>query len=43
MLLDNGYKLKLAKCEFDREQVSYLGYSILGKGISIEEERIRAI
>ena len=34
---------KLSKCEFDTECVDFLGYTISGKGVSMDLDRIKAI
>ena len=34
---------KLSKCSFFQEKIHYLGYIILGEGISIDPEKVKAI
>ena len=34
---------KLLKCEFDTECVDFLGYTISRRGVSMEQDRIKAI
>src|SRR5215469_7159888 len=36
-------KVKLSKCRFFRQSVSYLGYQISSKGVSPDQEKIKAI
>ena len=38
-----GLRLKLEKCEFEREEVEFLGYRISGQGIKAAEEKLRVI
>ena len=35
--------VKLSKCEFDAESVDFLGYTISRRGVSMEQDRIKAI
>lgn len=38
-----GLRLKLKKCEFFRQSVTYLGYIISSSGISTDPEKVRAL
>lgn len=43
VLVNNGFKLSLEKCNFFKTTVTYLGYVISPQGISVDVERIRCI
>ncbi len=42
-LLENNLYAKLEKCEFDKDQVEFLGYVLSGKGIATDPKKIEAI
>ena len=42
-LSEYGMKLRLDKCEFFRQQVTYLGHAISADGLKPSEERVDAI
>ena len=42
-LTEYGMKLRLDKCEFFRQQVTYLGHVISADGLKPSEERVDAI
>ena len=43
LLRKNELFVKLKKCEFFRNKVSFLGHRVSGDGISVEEDKIKAI
>ena len=38
-----GLRVKLSKCQFFQDSVTYLGHKITCDGIQLKEERIRAV
>eukprot|EP00833_Pecoramyces_ruminatium_P005437 jgi/Orpsp1_1/1179469/evm.model.c7180000069456.1 len=42
-LLENNLYVKLEKCEFDKNEVEFLGYVLSGKGVSIDPKKIKSI
>jgi hypothetical protein len=42
-LCDEGYYANPDKCEFFQEEISFLGHVIHGKGISVQQHKIKAV
>ncbi len=42
-LLENNLYAKLEKCEFDKNEVEFLGYILSGKGVSTDPKKIKSI
>ena len=42
-LLDNGLYAKLEKCEFDRERIDFLGFTISPKGLEMDQSKVESI
>ena len=42
-LLKAGLKLKPSKCEFFKDQISYLGHVVSAKGIATDPKKIEAV
>jgi len=42
-LIDNNLYAKLSKCEFDKEEVEFLGHIISGSGVSTDPKKIKSI
>src|SRR5437588_3568012 len=42
-LREHDLFLKVSKCTFCKEQVKFLGMTVLGKGISMSEDKLKAI
>ena len=42
-LCDEGYYANPDKCEFFQEEISFLGHVINGKGISVQQHKIKAV
>src|SRR5437588_3976800 len=42
-LREHDLFLKVSKCTFCKEQVEFLGMTVLGKGISMSEDKLKAI
>ena len=42
-LRDNNLYLKPKKCEFHKEKLNYLGYTILKDYVAIEDSKVKAI
>ena len=42
-LLTNNLYAKLSKCEFDKEEVKFLGHIISGSGVSTDPKKIKSI
>lgn len=43
IIIDAGLRLKLRKCEFFKNEVSYLGHIVGEKGIKMDPEKVRAL
>lgn len=37
------WKIKLSKCEFAHQQISYLGYVITGEGVATDPQKVAAV
>lgn len=43
LLVDHQWKVKLSKCAFAQEQISYLGHIISGSGVATDPSKIQSI
>jgi hypothetical protein len=42
-LIDHGLAAEIAKCEFEKEEVEFLGYIVSGKGVRMAASRSQVI
>ena len=42
-LIENNLFTKLSKCEFDKDEVEFIGHVISGTGVSIDFKKIKTI